>query len=136
MSAVLKMLIISLSMNMFLAIAGFSLGGFDIFGQYVSYNNTTGITGVTSSYSITSNQTNLPLTLATGSIGTGVQGFSFIDGLKMSFNFIIMMIVSLFMPVYWLLVFPFPMWLGMIIVMMQIIGIAALILTAVRGVPQ
>jgi hypothetical protein len=138
MSGVLKMVIITLCMNimiaMFASMSGVGLGDRDVLQGFLDYDSSkiyeTGY-GITPTGEYNAS---IPTTLTTGSMGSGTSGFSFIDALKMVFEFMKLMIVTMFIPMYWGFALGMPMYMQLIIFVLQVTTIISLIL-AIRGIP-
>lgn len=147
----IRVLIISLSMNVMMALAGVSLGGSDILTNFISTGNDNNpVDPVGNGYTTTeqfslAQGSSLPTDLQNGAIGggnavgtgvtstTGTAGYSFVDPIKMTFNGLMLLMVSLFIPVYWGVTLHLPLWLTYILLIQTIVGISAMILTF-RGV--
>ena len=138
MSGVMKMVIITLCMNimiaMFGSMSGVGLGNTDVLSSFVSYDNSklydTGY-GLNPSAGYNSS---LPTTLTSGTMGTGTAGFSFIDALKMVFDFLKLMLVTMFMPMYWGFALGMPMYMQLLLFILQVTTIISVVL-AIRGLP-
>lgn len=126
MSAFLKVFIICICINICISIFGLSLGGDDIVSKFISTSS--GNVVITQNYN-----SSIPTTIEGGSIGTGTTGFSFIDGLKMVFNFLLLILVSIFAPLYWGYTLGFPVFIQLLLFIPQIISVIGLMML-IRGV--
>ena len=133
MSAVIKALMIALSMNICLTIVGLTLGGNDIISQFVTINNEQ-ITQ-TSQFNLGGNESAIPTSTAgsTGSITASSSGFSFIDTVRLTFKFLVLILVGVFLPVFWGFALGLPLWMSLLLLLQTIFGVVAVIL-AIRGV--
>lgn len=142
MSIMIKALIICLSINLSLTLFGFSVAGADAFSIFYNRNGDT--LTPTSQFSLTNENTSLPLNLNGGStggaaVGTGVTSttgnlaYNFIDPLKMSFSGLILIITSIFFPVMWGFILNLPGWLTLLLGLETILGIAGAVFL-IRGV--
>jgi hypothetical protein len=134
MSDLIKILVVILFMNFCLTLAGISLGGrgeFDVLGKFVSVHNDT--VTPTQQFSLT-NGSALP-TDPNSAIGsqTNVDNGSFIDTLRLVFNFLLLLLIAIFLPIYWGFALALPVWLTLFLAIMTIIETIAWI-CVVRGV--
>ncbi len=132
MSATLRLLTITLCMNIMLTLGllagvpGTSLGSYDVLNKFITIGN--------ESVSPSSNYGgSVPTSAQSGSLGV-TSGLSFIDGLAMAVNFILLVVVSIFLPIYWAFALALPIWFGMLLFVEQILSVAAWILV-IRGIP-
>lgn len=116
-----------LCINIMLTIGGISLGGDDIVSKFFSVSGSQ----ITASADLNES---LPVSLEQGSFGAGTTTFSFIDGLKMIFGVILMVLSIAIAPVYWGLVLGFPMWLCLLFIPPTIMFILGIIYTIRGGV--
>jgi len=133
MSAVIKALMIALSMNICLTIVGLTLGGNDIISQFVTINNEQ-ITP-TSQFNLGGNESTIPTSMAgsSGSFVASSTGLSFIDTVKLTFKFLVLILVGVFLPIFWGFVLGLPLWMSLLLLLQTIFGVVAVIL-AIRGV--
>lgn len=140
MSAVLKSLIICICINIMMTLSSIFVGGSDVITQFVSINNNNGVVTPTSQFNLLGNNS-LPTDVSSGVVGgvgvntqaTGSQ-FTFIDPIKLTFKFLLLILISLFLPVYWGFALALPLWFTLLLLVETIIGVTAIIL-AIRGVP-
>lgn len=139
MSAVLKLLIICMCMNVVMSIVGVNVGSADIIAQYASISPNGTITP-SNQFSLFGNSS-LPTSVESGGVGssfssasTGTLSFNFIDPLKLTFKTLLIVLVSLFLPIYWGFALALPLWFTMILLIQTITGVIAIVL-ALRGVP-
>lgn len=130
MSVLIKILIITLCMNIALALTGISLGGSDVLQKFVSVNNET-ITP-SSSFSLASNDSSIPTTMSSGSITSGSLGY-FLDSLALVFKFLLLILVTLFLPIYWAFALSLPLWVAFLLLVETIVGVVSVIMV-IRGV--
>ena len=125
-----RMFVITMCMNIMLTLAGISLGGNDALTQFLSIDNTTQKVTPSAQFSFNGS---IPTTAQQGFAPTG-SSMSFIDGLRMTFNFILMLMISLFFPIYWGFALGFPIWMQLILFVQTGVSILSLIF-AIRGIP-
>lgn len=130
MSTLIKILVITLCMNIVLTIVGISLGGSDVLTKFIGINNET-ITP-SSSFSLTDNASSIPTTMSTESVASGSLGY-FLDSLAIVFKFLLLILISLFLPIYWAYALSLPLWIALLLLVESIVGVVAVIL-AMRGV--
>jgi hypothetical protein len=130
MSLVARTFVITICMNIMITLAGLSLGGNDALNQFLSINNSTAQVNPSSQFSFGGN---IPTQTQQGYAVTG-SSFSFIDGLRMTFNFILMLMVSMFFPIYWGFALGMPVWMQLLLFVESGVSIIALIM-AIRGIP-
>jgi hypothetical protein len=99
-----------------LGLFGFGLGSGDIVSTYISESN--GNIQIKQQYN-----SSVPTSLESGSIGTGTSQFSFIDGVKMIFSFLLLILSTLFMPLYWGYVLGLPYYIQVMLFVVQIITV-------------
>ena len=132
MSSVIKALIIALAMNICLTIVGISLGGNDALSQFISINGDT--VSPTGQFNLGGNDSAIPTTIQTSvGISSSSSGLSFVDTVVLTFRFIALVLIGVFLPVYWGFALSLPLWLTLLLTLQTIFGITAVIL-AIRGV--
>lgn len=126
-------------MNVCMTIFGISVGGADVITQFAS-TSPNGTVTPTSQFNLLGN-TSLPTSIETGGVGssqsafsTGTLGLSFVDPLKLTFKTLLLVLVSLFLPVYWGFALALPLWFTLLLLIETIIGVVAAVL-AIRGIP-
>lgn len=131
MSLAIKLLIISISINIFLTLAGISVGDYDMLNKFIEIDGDS--ISPTDSFSLTSNNSVIP-TSTSGATGlTPVdEGYSFVDTIKLVFGFMMLLLVALFFPVYWAFALALPLWLSMILFLLTLVGITSIIFV-IRG---
>lgn len=144
MSTVIKALVICLSINICLTLSSISIQGADGLSLFIDITNDT--VTPTQQFNLLGNESVLPTNLQNGAIGgdntigtgitstTGTLGYSFVDPIKMTFGFLILIMTCLFFPVYWGFALGLPIWFTFLLLVETIIGITALVMT-IRGVP-
>ena len=110
MSLLTRSLLFVICVNVMVTIAGLSLGGDDVVSKYINVGASNESITITSGLN-----DSIPTTLESGSLGTGSAGFSFIDGLKMIFSFMVLILIAIFAPVYWGALLGFPSWLQLLL---------------------
>lgn len=131
MSALIKLLVIAISMNICLTIVGISVGEFDMLNQFVNIEGDT--VQPTEQFSL-QNGSSIPLdTGSSTGLTSSAEGFSFVDALKLTFNFILLVLVGLFFPVYWGFALALPLWFTLILTLQTIVSVTSVTMV-IRGV--
>lgn len=126
MSWTIKTLIFCFCVNFFMAIAGISLGGADVINNFVTQQDGR-------LYVAQGLNDSVPTELSQGGISTsGNNDFTFIDAIKMTFNFCKFLLLSAFAPIYWGYILGFPMFLQLLLIPIQIMSIVGIIFL-IRG---
>lgn len=126
MSWTVKTLIFCYCVNFMMAIAGISLGGADVISNFVTQQDDR-------LYVADGLNDSIPTELTQGGISTtGNSDFTFIDSIKMIWNFVKFLFLSAFAPIYWGYVLGFPMFLQLLLVPIQIMSIIGIIFL-IRG---
>lgn len=134
MSTLIKVLVITLCMNVVFVLTSISLGNSDALTNFFSFSD--GNLKSSTDFSLNNNNTKLPINLESGSSATVIpsqSGFSFVDTIRLVFNFLILLLGTLFFPIIWGVVLGFPLWLNLLLGIQTIIGVVSLILI-IRGV--
>jgi hypothetical protein len=125
-----RMFVITMCMNIMFTLAALSLGGNDALAQFLMIDNSTGQVNPTTAFSFAGN---IPTETQQG-YAPVTTSLSFIDGLRMTFNFILMLMVSLFFPMYWGFALGMPIFMQLLLFIMTGVSILSLIF-AIRGIP-
>ena len=105
-------LIIVVCINVMFMVVGMGSAscGADIVSKFVNVDTTNNKTTATSDFN-----SSMPRSLETGSIIAGSTGFSFIDGLRMIWNVLVLVLSVIIAPLLWGTCLGLPLWLQMVI---------------------
>lgn len=147
MSLVARMLVITLCMNIMITFASISmisagattsamsLGDNDALIKFLSIDTVNEEINPSAQFNFKNgNEGTIPTETAQGAVGLGGTLGSFIDGLKMVFDFIKMLCVALFYPMYWGSALEMPIWLQLLLFLQTAVSILSLMMT-LRGLP-
>lgn len=127
MSLVARVFVITICINLVLSLSFMSLGGNEVINRFLLIDNSTNQITPTGDYLDT-----IPTTTEQGFASTGTT-LSFIDGLRMAGNFILTMLFSLFMPIYWSFALNMPWFMGVLLFILSGLSTLSLVML-IRGV--
>jgi F0F1-type ATP synthase assembly protein I len=126
MSVLLKVLLITICMNLCLTFAGISLGNYSTLNQFVSVEN--GTMTPSEKFNLLSNDTAIPISADDAVTDVSTSDNTFIDTIRLTFSFLGMVMVGLFFPIYWGFILGMPLWLCLLLLIQTIVGITAIVL--------